>query len=58
MSGYADKSGRLPALIGNDRGYTIAELVVVMVIFLTVMLITSSAFKTIAHSTARESKLE
>ncbi len=56
MSGYADRAVRLRVILANSRGFSLTELVVVMVIFMTVMLITSNAFKTIAHSTARQSK--
>lgn len=40
----------------DERGFSIAELLVVMGIFLTVMLITSSAFKTIVNQTAQQGK--
>lgn len=56
MSGFTDKTLRFRGILADSRGFNITELVVVMVIFMTVMLITSSAFKTIAHSTARQSK--
>lgn len=56
MTAHGDKTDRIRGIAGNSRGYSITELVVVMVIFLTIMMITEHAFKTIVHSTARESK--
>lgn len=57
MSGWSVKSVRmaLPAA-SDERGFSLAELVVVMGIFLTVMMITSSSFKTIANSSSQQSK--
>ena len=46
-------AGRLSA---DERGFSLAELVVVMAIFLTVMLITANTFKTIANQTSQQSK--
>jgi prepilin-type N-terminal cleavage/methylation domain-containing protein len=40
----------------DSRGFSLVELIVVMGIFLTVMMITSSAFKLIANSTSQQSK--
>lgn len=56
MSGYSDKSFCVRGIIADSRGFSIVELLIVMIIFITVMMITSDAFKTIAHSTSRQSK--
>jgi type II secretory pathway pseudopilin PulG len=40
----------------DSRGFSLTELIVVMGIFITVMLITSSTFKTIANSSSQQSK--
>src|SRR5512137_1639627 len=46
-------AGRLRS---DNRGFSLPELIVVMGIFITVMLITSSTFKTIANSSSQQSK--
>lgn len=55
MSGYADKY-ESRRIFADNRGFSLTELVVVMGIFLTVMLITSNAFKVIANSSSQQSK--
>mgnify|MGYP001052740483 CR=1 FL=1 len=40
----------------DERGFSLTELIVVMAIFLTVMLITSSTFKTIVNQSSQQSK--
>jgi prepilin-type N-terminal cleavage/methylation domain-containing protein len=57
MSGCSDKNVRSGRIFADNKGFSLTELVVVMGIFLTVMLITSSAFKTIANSSSQQSKL-
>jgi len=56
VSGFSDTYVRARGIVVNSRGFSIVELLIVMVIFVTVMMITSDAFKTIVHSTARQSK--
>ena len=56
MSGYADKASSLNGPSLDRRGFSLTELIVVMGIFLTIMLITSSAFKLIANNTSQQSK--
>lgn len=55
MSGYSDKTGCIGEESTNG-GFSLVELIVVMGIFLTVMLITSSTFKIIANSSSQLSK--
>lgn len=43
-------------LFNNKRGFTLTELLVVMAIFMTVIIITAEAFKTIADKSAQQSK--
>jgi prepilin-type N-terminal cleavage/methylation domain-containing protein len=40
----------------NKRGFTLVELIVVMAIFMTILMITASAFKTIVNSSTQQSK--
>ncbi|MFZ3209202.1 MAG: PilW family protein [Geobacteraceae bacterium] len=40
----------------NKRGFTLVELIVVMAIFMTVLMVTATAFKTIVNSSAQQSK--
>ena len=56
MSGYSERilSLKVPRL--NSRGFTLTELIVVMGIFVTIMLITASAFKTIVNNSSQQSK--
>lgn len=56
MSGYADKASFMNGPSLDRRGFSLTELIVVMGIFLTIMLITSSAFKLIANNTSQQSK--
>ena len=44
-------------MLRNNRGYTITELIVVMGIFITVMVVTSSGFKTVLTQMGQQSKL-
>jgi len=44
-------------MLRNNRGYTITELIVVMGIFIAVMLVTSSGFKTVLTQVGQQSKL-
>jgi len=43
-------------LFRDKRGFTLTELIVVMAIFLTVIMITATAFKTIVNSSSQQSK--
>lgn len=56
MSGYSEDFLYSRALRSDRRGFSLTELIVVMGIFLTIMLITSSAFKTIVNSSSQQSK--
>jgi prepilin-type N-terminal cleavage/methylation domain-containing protein len=56
MSGCSDTFPNCEGFHADNRGFSLIELVVVMGIFLTVMLITSSAFKLIANSSSQQSK--
>lgn len=56
MSGHSQNSS-YPRAPGFDRrGFSLTELIIVMGIFLAIMLITSSAFKTIVNSSSQQSK--
>src|SRR6185369_2302242 len=57
MSGCSDKIPGCDVKYAGSRGFSLVELIVVMAIFLTVMLITSSAFKLIANSSSQQSKM-
>jgi len=56
MSGLIEKKITAGRLLTDNRGFNLAELIVVMAIFLTVMLITSSTFKTIVNQSSQQSK--
>lgn len=56
MSVNADTTVYCPGCAAGSRGFSLVELIVVMGIFLTVMLITSSSFKYIANSTTQQTK--
>lgn len=56
MFGYGCKDVHGGGYAPDERGFSLTELIVVMGIFLTVMLITSSTFKIIANSTSQQSK--
>jgi len=56
MSGFMAKNITSGRLCTDNRGFSLPELIVVMGIFLTVMLITSSTFKTIANQSSQQSK--
>lgn len=43
-------------MLKNRRGFTLTELIIVMVIFLVVIMITSVAFKTVINSSSQQSK--
>ncbi|HZV82821.1 MAG TPA: prepilin-type N-terminal cleavage/methylation domain-containing protein, partial [Geobacteraceae bacterium] len=43
-------------LVQGEQGFSLTELIVVMAIFLTIMLITSSTFKTIVNQSSQQSK--
>jgi len=43
-------------ILQNRRGFTITELLVVMVIFLVIMMITAAAFKTIVDNSSQQTK--
>lgn len=43
-------------MLKNRRGFTLTELIIVMVIFLIVIMITSVAFKTVINSSSQQSK--
>jgi len=43
-------------LIKNRRGFTLTELIIVMVIFLVIIMITAAAFKTIVNNSLQQSK--
>lgn len=57
MSGCSDTFPVRFALRADNRGYSLIELLVVMGIFLTVMMITSSTFKTIVTHSSQQSKM-
>ncbi|MFZ2949483.1 MAG: PilW family protein [Desulfuromonadaceae bacterium] len=44
------------AMLKNRRGFTLTELIIVMVIFLVVMMISAKAFKTIVDNSSQQSK--
>lgn len=56
MSVNADTTVSSPFCLADNRGFSLVELIVVMGIFLTVMLITSSSFKYIANSSTQQTK--
>src|SRR6185369_13280340 len=56
MSGCSDIIPGWGGKQADNNGFSLTELIVVMGIFLTVMLITSSTFKIIANSTSQQSK--
>ena len=56
MSVYSEGKMYLKVPCLNKRGFTLTELIVVMGIFLTIMLITASAFKTIVNNSSQQSK--
>ena len=56
MSGCADITLGRGEMSPGSRGFSLVELIVVMGIFLTVMLISSAAFKIIANSSSQQSK--
>lgn len=56
MSVNTDTTVSCPVCAAGNRGFSLVELIVVMGIFLTVMLITSSSFKYIANSTTQQTK--
>jgi len=56
MSGFMAKNLTSGRLRTDNRGFSLPELLVVMGIFLTVMLITSSTFKTIVNQSSQQSK--
>jgi len=56
MSVNAHTTVSCPGRAAGNRGFSLVELIVVMGIFLTVMLITSSSFKYIANSTTQQTK--
>lgn len=56
MSVNADTTASFPGCLARNRGFSLVELIVVMGIFLTVMLITSNAFKLIAQSSTQQTK--
>lgn len=56
MSGYCCKTVQAGGFAADERGFSLTELIVVMGIFLTVMMITSSSFKTIVNSSSQQTK--
>jgi len=56
MSVNTDTTVYCPGCAAGNRGFSLVELIVVMGIFLTVMLITSSSFKYIANSTTQQTR--
>lgn len=56
MSAYSDKYSCSSGHGLDSRGFSLTELIVVMGIFVTIMLITASSFKTIVNSSSQQSK--
>lgn len=56
MSGCCCKTDQMNSYASDERGFSLTELIVVMGIFLTVMLITSSTFKIVANSSSQQAK--
>lgn len=56
MTGLKHVDNRTVRLTSCEDGFTLIELIVVMGIFLTLMLITSETFKTIANQSSQQSK--
>jgi prepilin-type N-terminal cleavage/methylation domain-containing protein len=57
MRGYLQPSGKnLRKRLKDSRGFTLPEVIVVMVIFVVIMMITSTAFKTIVSQVGQQSK--
>lgn len=56
MSGFCCKPVQINALAGDERGFSLTELIIVMGIFLTVMMITASTFKIIVNNSSQQSK--
>lgn len=56
MTGLKNTYGRTVRPPAGEAGFTLVELIVVMGIFVTLMLITSETFKTIANQSSQQSK--